>query len=641
MFAHWLDRIFVATKGGPALTPVEQVDVFLHCLFHPQDVYLHPTNPNLLVAGDRKVPVNGHQWQSFVQHFVRGYKPSEVEAFYANKDRLVDEDARRRQGAFFTPTMWVDEAHAMLDAELGPNWRDTCIVWDPAAGTGNLTRDHRFTDLILSTAEGPDVGVIRAQGYNLGCSLFQYDFLNDDASPFMLDGNRNVIPQAVHDRLTQAAAAGKRLVFLMNPPYGTASNAGTVEGDHKSGIALTAVNEQMKRVKVGPASQQLYAQFMYRCARIAEGYGFALSTVATFSVPTFMVSGSYKGFRDFWYRRYAYRTGMLFQASHFADVSGRWGVSFTVWSEGLTDPKADLPIELKDVDNFAVVTTGAKSLYNSEGRSASDWVREPTKGMKGVDAPQFSSGLAVKEGREGSALGLACLVNDGNNPGTSAEGVALMNPSGYKGHNSRVGVMPGESFRRATALYAARKLVPEDWTNQKDEYLAPNTTDAYQQWNDDAIVYALLHPSNNCTAMRAVPYKGRTFRIKNHFWPLTRQATKVLLDQPGCTALYADLRAEQDDAYLSTILPSLRLSTEAQAALQAYMDLIAQTLPHREAFATAHPDLHLLAHDAGLYQLKHLFRQASPDGYKALQTAFKALADKLRPGVFEHGFLLS
>jgi len=638
MFVQWQDRIFLKTSG---LTPVEQVDVFLRCLFKPDDVYQHPTNKNLLVVEGRKIPVNGHQWESFTGHFVRGYKPSEVEAFYAAKDRLIEDDARRRQGAFFTPTLWVDEAHRMVEAELGPNWRDECIVWDCAAGTGNLTRDYTFRDLILSTVEKADVDVIREQGYNPGAKLFAYDYLNDDSSPFFPE--KNVIPDAVDAALRAAAAAGKRLVFLMNPPYGTANNAGTEEGDHKAGIAITAVNTQMKGAKIGASSQQLYAQFMYRCAKLAEGYGFEHHTVATFSAPTFMCSGSYKGFRDFWYGRYAYRSGMLFQASHFADVEGRWGISFTVWSEGKTDSTVTLPIALKDVVDYTVVTTGDKAVYNSDGREASEWVREPSKGLKGVDAPQMSSGLKVKDGPgcRGTLVpgALGYMTTVGNNIQKSGTDVFFTSSCSSMAHG--YSFLPGESFRRCTALYAARKLVTNAWSIHTDEYLAPvvTTSEAYRQWNDDCHVYALLHGSNNCTAMRDVQYKGKAHRIKNHWFWRTREASRAVYDRSDTRGLYADVRGETEDSYLATILPTLNLSPEARECLTLLDGLLVDTLPHRESFATSRPELHLGCHDAGLYQLKHLFREYSPAGWAALQTAFKALGDKLRPGVYDHGFL--
>jgi len=146
-----------------------------------------------------------------------------VTANPATQDRLIEDDARRRQGAFFTPALWVAEAHRELERVLGPNWRDECLVWDPAAGTGNLTRDYSFGCLISSTCERPDVTAMRDHGWG-GEHVFQYDFLNPDSeSPFFEPGDgANVIPPEVDKALRAAAKAGKRLVFFMNPPYGTA-----------------------------------------------------------------------------------------------------------------------------------------------------------------------------------------------------------------------------------------------------------------------------------------------------------------------------------------------------------------------------------------------------------------------------------
>ena len=62
--------------------------------------------------------------------------------------------------------------------------------------------------------------------------------------------------------------------------------------------------------------------------------------------------------------------------------------------------------------------------------------------------------------------------------------------------------------------------------------------------------------------------------------------------------------------------------------------------PVRESFACARPELHLLAWDAGVYQLKHLWREHFAEDWEALRASHKRLADKLRPGVYDFGFLL-
>lgn len=667
IFVYWRDRVF----NDKSLTPTEQVDVFLRCLFQPTDVYLHPLKRGILVVPgyNEGVVVNSEQYRSFFDHFAQGYKPSEVESFYAMKDRLVEDDARRRQGAFFTPRLWVDEAHKELDRVLGRGWRKACVVWDPAAGTANLTRDHNdWGCLVSSTTERPDVAVMREHGW--GGRVFQYDFLNPGVeSPFFDTGDKNLIPDDVDKLLRAAAKAGKRLVFLMNPPYGTAGNTQTSEGGvHKAGMAATRVSDQMKTAKLGACSQQLYAQFMFRCATVAREYGFTDSTLATFSVPTFMSNGSYKPFRDWWYKGHEYQGGFLFQASHFADVSGRWGVSFTVWSSGgavQTDSRATLPITLKDEQNFSVVTLATKTIYNADGREASTWVREPIKGLKGVDAPQFSSGLQFteRETARGSLVegSLSYMVLMGNNLRDANDGTYTLSSTSSRGNG--YSILPS-NWRRSVALYGARKLVLETWDTQKDEYIRPDESkDGYEQWVDDCHVYTLLHRFNHGTAMRDVLYKGKNHRIKNHWFWRTRSSTLKALDSRDTLQLYKDCKAEPTveadtndifgvllgedkpweqtgDAYMAHVLPGLKISPDAQHVLCLLDALWLKSLPVRESYAAGKPDLHMMAWDAGLYQVKHLFRDLFPTEWKELQEAFKALSTRLAEGVYTYGFLL-
>lgn len=670
IFIYWRDRVF--REGKQALTPVAQVDVFLRCLFNPEDVYPHPAKRGVLVVPGYPdgVLIDPDQYRSFFNHFEQGYKPSEIKQFLAMKDRLVEDDARRRQGAFFTPALWVEEAHKEVSRVLGGAWRRDSVVWDCAAGTGNLTRDkHDWGCLISSTVERPDVLAMQQHGWG-GKHVFQYDFLNPDAeSPFFApEDGPNVLPPAVDKTLREAAKAGKRLVWFINPPYGTANDAGA-KGTSKTGIADTVANRGMKAAKLGPASQQLYAQFMFRCRQVAEHYGFREYTVALFNVPTFMSSGSYRPFREWWYNAHSYGGGFLFQASHFADVSSRWGIAFTVWNNGgKTDPKQNQPIRLTDERDFAVATTGVKQVYNADDREASEWVRAPIKGIKGVDAPQMSSGLKVKEGGRGSLVPGALLFfgNNANNLQDSA--TLVYNVSSADTRNHGLSVLPA-NWRRAIALYGARKLVQETWINQKDEYLAPDESKTgYDQWVNDCHVFALLDTANNCTAMRDVQYKGKAWRIKNHWFWRTRAAALDACDHPQSPTLYRDCESEPTtpanvnfltgedetppwgatgDAYMAHLLSTgaVTLSPNAARVLALLDALWVQSIPHREAYYAARPitedepDLHLNAWDAGVYQLKHLWRDLFPTEWAALKNAHKALSDRLRDGVYFYGFL--
>ena len=665
IFNYWRERVFREVKGKQALSPVEQVDVFLKCLFTPDDVYPHPSPAKrgvLMVPGyGERVVVNMDHYKSFFDHFEQGYKPSEIRSFMAMKDRMIEDDSRRRQGAFFTPALWVDEAHREVERVLGPDWRKECIVWDPAAGTGNLTRDyHDWGQLISSTLEASDAESMREHGW--GGAVFQYDFLNPEAESLFVGPDRvNAVPPRVERMLRDAAAAGKRLVFFMNPPYGTANDAGT-KGTSKAGMAITTVNAAMKDAKLGASSQQLYAQFMFQAAELAKKYGFRDHTVALFSKPTFISSGSYKPFRDWWYGQYAYWGGFLFQASHFADVSGAWGVSFTVWNSGnRTDAKKFLPIRLTDVIDFVVATTAIKEIYNSDDREASEWVREPIKKLKGVDAPQMSSGLIIKEGHGCHGLlvpgSFGYVQNKGNGLMESSTGVSWMSSAYANAHG--FSVLP-PNWRRAVALYGARKLVEGNWINDKDEYLVPDeSVPGYDQWVNDCHVYALLHNANNATAMRNVEYKDKSWRIKNHWFWRTRAGCMDALDSRDTQKTWQDCSREpvsrtsgkpwevNGDAYFAHLLSTgqLTLSRDSIRVLDLLDQLWLRSLSEREGYYAGRPvndkepDLHLHAWDAGIYQLKHLFRDRYPDDWKELMAAHKALAGRLQAGVYTYGFL--
>lgn len=208
------------------------------------NTYLKPTKRNTLVSRGEDVKVNENQHRAFFSRFSQILSPSELDVLVANKDRIIEEVSRRRTGAFFTPTLWVAEAHRMLDEALGVGWRDEYVVWDCACGTANLTRDFRFKELYMSTLDKGDIDTIKDMGYNKGSQAFQYDFLNDDG----VDELGSKIPAG----LKKAFAEGKKVLFLINPPYGTAKNGGSQEGNSKAGIANTVVNKAMLEANIGP-----------------------------------------------------------------------------------------------------------------------------------------------------------------------------------------------------------------------------------------------------------------------------------------------------------------------------------------------------------------------------------------------------
>jgi len=254
-------------------------------------------------------------------------------------DQTFNEEDRKMTGSFYTPEIWADEAHLEMDKTLGSDWRDECLVWDCCAGSGNLTRNYPFSDLILSTLQDVEVGVLQAeQGAKALC--FKYDFLNAQA-------NFSDLPDGVIQKLRKAASEGKRIVFMMNPPYGTSGDI-TQSGNTKSGISITEAKREMVSKGMGKPSNNLYVQFLYQATKVCEVFGFDKRFIGVFAPISYMSSGSYQSFRKYWYPRWEYRGGFMFQASHFDSLSDLWSITFIKWSEGSTD-KAELEISIRDI----------------------------------------------------------------------------------------------------------------------------------------------------------------------------------------------------------------------------------------------------------------------------------------------------
>jgi hypothetical protein len=191
------------------LTTNEKANLFVQLLVNRDENYLHPVNKRKTIVtkgfGELSIP-DRDGFISFFNHFESSYSPTQKEKLTSIVDRLVEDVTRRKQGEFFTPTIWVDKAHEYITSVYGENWKDEYVVWDPAWGTGNLTRDYKFKELYVSTLNSSDIETAKQMGYNPEATKFQFDFLNDEYE---------FLPKGLRD----AIEGGRKIIVLMNPPY--------------------------------------------------------------------------------------------------------------------------------------------------------------------------------------------------------------------------------------------------------------------------------------------------------------------------------------------------------------------------------------------------------------------------------------
>lgn len=607
------------------------VNVFLSVLINPTENYIHPNKPQTLVTKNiGNVRVDGLKFKSFFKHFEKDYTPKEKDKLTAICDRLIEDTTRRFQGEFFTPTLWVEEAHRMIEKEFGVDWKNEYVVWDPAWGTGNLTRDYKFKELYVSTLNASDIGLAEQRGYNPEAVKFQYDFLND---------SYDKLPQGLRDVIESS----RKILVLMNPPYGKPSGHNVGNSGIRSKTNESIVALEMKQKKFGKPSSQLYTQFLFRVLELLPNVD-----IAVFTPTLFLTGSSFEKFRDIYLERFCFRNGMTLKASHFSNVSKEWGIGFSIWcADGNT--KNDFIFSVKELDSTGkIISTGNKTMYNTDSAvAANDWARGEIKSFDKCDSVVCLGPLNFDQrpGPSSRKDGIGYINCGGNNVNTNSQHVGLYSVPYAGGGQPGKGYSPGWvvsdiNLNESLALFTARKTITSNWINQKDEYLAPNISHPdYQQWNNDCLVYSLFNNSSNQSSLRNIEYKEKTWDIKNEWFWMSREQMLELANTHGFDALYQDARVGDEERFVYNKLKSLDLSIDALGVLHHAKELVEASFEFREALHQAHPEYHLNCWDAGWYQIKLIMKEFMPVSLKDFRSAYKSFEDRMRDGVYKFGFL--
>ena len=564
------------------------VSTFIGTMLDPEHYYQHPRKKNILVANDKQVAINGDQFELFMQMHSTEYSPKEKRIMTAISDRLIEDTNRRNKGEFYTPTLFVDYAHSMIEKELGSHWKDNYVVWDPAAGTLNLTRDYRFKELYCSTLEQAELDI--SKNYNKEATKFQFDFLNDS-----LDDLKVKAP-----KLLEAFELNRPIVFFINPPYGSVGKSESGKG-HK-GLTAKEANSNVKE-RATCQVRDLLVQFLYRIVEVKQQYKLENCNIACFTKPTWLTASIYKPFRKLFMSNFEYKSGIMFNAGEFANVSAQWGITFNIWKTGNTNTNEYIHALVKSHD-CEVKQLGFKCLYNKDNSNH--------------NIAKLLTSLG------GNNIGLNC---------SHREDVQHFNYNGIYTHGGEKAITD-KSFEDAIIYTSARALTIPTWINDKDRLLAPNkTNEHYNEFYLDSIIL------NLASYQQSYRFDDKPNEINPYFW-MSKQEMLDLAEECNNDYTYEDaLNSEERFVYLKLQEIKNDLSYEAKAVLDKATDLVKKSFKYREMFNESHPEYQINNWDCGFYQIKALLKEFMPDDLKEFRALYKQLADKMRPMIYELGFL--
>ncbi|MCE2963034.1 MAG: hypothetical protein ACK5UE_05555 [Chitinophagales bacterium] len=585
---------------------------------------LHRNNqPVFMLNGKLYELSNREGYRQFWAIYHRPPKAEYRNYLLERRDSLIPIDERSFKGAYYTPLAVVDKAYDKLTETLGKNWQKDYIVWDMCCGVGNLEIKHSNPrNIFMSTLDSEDIDVMKATKTCVAATRFQYDYLNDDIAD---DGSidytlTNKVPQA----LRQAIADGKKILVLINPPYAE-SGSGIGKGDkNKIEVEQTQINTLMKTQEMGYASKELFVQFLARIAKEIPS-----ATLAMFSTLKYVNAPNFEKFRGIWNAKYL--GGFVVHSKAFDGLKGDFPIGFLVWKTDHRSQKKQPIIEIiTEVIDKNAKPIGEKSFHNLPNKIfLNAWMK---KSMTNNElALPLSNALTISKNPR---IKMSCdnmkgFLFAGNNDFQNSLTGTLITSSIYTGRNGGGVYIDQKNLWQAAIVFSVRRLIKPTWLNDRDQFLQP-TEPLTEEFKTDCLIWMLFNGSNLTASANDLDWNDKKWSIVNHFIPFTEEEVG------------APDRFESD--FMVQYLRDKKLSSEAKAVLDEGRKLWRAYFAHTDVRAMR-DELKLNRPDVGWYQVRKALEARNKSGdfsvvsFVAFKTAYEVLSDKLRPMVYELGFL--
>lgn len=529
------------------------------------------------------------------------------------RDILVPRDIMERKGAFFTPRMWVEKAQEYLADVLGEKWQDEYVVYDCAAGSGNLLSGlYNQRNVFASDIDQQNVRImIEETRPTYASNIFQFDFLND---AYIRRSQGGKVPDALMDVLEDPERR-KKLVIFINPPYAEGDCKRVKEvgiGKGRGGVATTIIGDKYSGM-LGKASGELYAQFLARIYMEFKG-----CIIAEFSTLKLLQAPNFSKMRKWFQPKLV--SCFVVPGDTFDNVRGKFPIGFKIWDTAATEKFSSISV---DVYTEAGYMGNKQVACYDEKKFINDW------------KDSFTHNSFIHTGNEAIAK-MGFVGNDFQN-----QNYVFLSIAGRGHHEFTVTV---DIVEQALIYYAARWSFDATWLNDRDQFLYPNENPMQDtDFVNDCMVFALFHGNNHISGEVGI----------NHWIPFTEKELGVTTAPFERNTVNAILRRR------GIIIDSQILSVEALAVLKAGYEVFRyyHTGNKGRPFTTS-PDGTggLYMTNAALYDIRKFFQGTKPNGHmkvKSVDVKYQELIEDLRvklkelrdkriaPKVYAYRFLLA
>lgn len=290
--------------------------------------------------------------------------------------------------------------------------------------------------------------------------------------------------------------------------------------------------------------------------------------------------------------------------------------------------------------NELIEKTGIKTFYTvSDSDSLTTWLKEFPCKPKNNPIPIFSSTFNTKNTTKNFGDSLGYCYYTANRVEYNQQFVSL---STTPFSISRGFFINERNFNRTLVGYAARNLITNNIWNANDEYSKPDIlNEKFQQFQFDSILITIFSNNSGQASYRNFQHIEKNYNIKNEFFWMSVEKMKELADQNGYDELYNDARTSSDRYVYKLLFGEERiydkLSPDAKSVLDKATELVKMSMELRQDMAN--DENHLNSWDAGYAQLKLVWKEHFQEEFKEFRQLYKTLEERMRPLVYELGFL--
>jgi hypothetical protein len=591
----------------------------------PARLLFNGNDPVFIMGADQYDLASARGYRNFWNIYHRPPEQKHRHYLLERRDSLLPMDEQTFKGAFYTPLHIVDKAYGHLAATLGTDWQQKYIVWDMCAGVGNLEAKHsNLRNVFMSTLDKEDVTIMRSNPAFAGAEIFQYDYLNDDVTDFgEIDYTvSNKLPQALRQAIADARdgkKGAKPILVLINPPYAEGGK-GVDKRKGKKGVSSTKVRFLGDDRDYGHAFRELFVQFLIRIRQELPN-----SEIAMFSTLKYINAPNFEKFRDHW--KASYLGGFVVHNKAFENLQGNFPIGFLIWNLGKSEPIE--VVHTIALDKFGNQFDEKLFSMTPSNRLLNQWIVRPKSNrqdalpLKNALSPATSTyDVRGDKWADDAIGGFLCSNNDLQHSSTLT---AILS----SGFCSPGGMLITPSILWQVAIvFSVRRLIKPTWLNDRDQFLQPSKP-LTDEFKSDCLVWMLFNGSNLTAGADGLRWNERDWSLTNHFIPFTEGE------------IGAKARFESD--FMVRYMAGMVFSPEAQTVLDEGRKLFLRF--HATSFPNKiRQEYQLNRADAGWYQVRRAleaFSDTQFTDFDPFKAAYADLSAKLRPQVFELGFLPS